>query len=125
MATCKECVHVDVCEDITRHKLSPERAKELLPILRNNGKICDHFKDRSRFVELPIKPGAFLFVPFRNQISKFMVIAVSFGQFGTWIDRTLISGIDCSPVLTCVEAIGKTAFLSSKEAERILKEREG
>lgn len=28
MATCKDCVHVDVYEDITRHKLSPSRAKK-------------------------------------------------------------------------------------------------
>jgi len=27
MATCKDCVHVDVCEDLTRYKLSPKRAE--------------------------------------------------------------------------------------------------
>ncbi len=54
MATCKDCVHVDVCEDITRHKLSPSRAKKILPILREHGKTCELFKDRSRFVEFPI-----------------------------------------------------------------------
>ena len=53
MATCKDCVHVDVCEDITRHKLSPSRAEKILPILRERGKTCELFKDRSRFVELP------------------------------------------------------------------------
>ena len=53
MASCKDCLHVDVCEDITRHKLSPSRAKEILPILREHGKTCELFKDRSRFVELP------------------------------------------------------------------------
>ena len=53
MASCKDCVHVDVCEDITRHKLSPSRAEKILPILRERGKTCELFKDRSRFVELP------------------------------------------------------------------------
>ena len=53
MASCKDCVHVDVCEDITRHKLSPSRAEKILPILREHGKTCELFKDRSRFVELP------------------------------------------------------------------------
>ena len=38
MATCKDCVHVDVCEDITRHKLSPSRAEKILPILREHEK---------------------------------------------------------------------------------------
>ena len=53
MVTCKDCVYVDVCEDITRHKLSPSRAEKILPILREHGKTCELFKDRSRFVELP------------------------------------------------------------------------
>lgn len=53
MATCADCVHVEVCEDLTRAKLSPKRAEELLSVLREHGKTCEHFKDRSRFVELP------------------------------------------------------------------------
>ena len=52
VVSCKDCVHVDVCEDITRHKLSPSRAEKILPILRERGKTCELFKDRSRFVEL-------------------------------------------------------------------------
>ena len=52
MASCKDCVHVEVCEDFTKAKLSPKRAEELLPVLREHGRTCDHFKDRSRFVEL-------------------------------------------------------------------------
>lgn len=56
MATCADCVHVEVCEDFTRAKLSSKRAEELeelLSVLREHGKTCEHFKDRSRFVELP------------------------------------------------------------------------
>jgi len=131
MATCKDCVHYEVCQMHYKQKceLTYETEREVRIAMRKAQKAvdieCDHYKDRSRFVELSIKPGALLYVPFRNQISKYMVIAVSISKFGVWIDRLLISGIDCSPVLTCVEAIGKTAFLSSKEAERILKERKG
>ena len=54
MASCKDCVHVEVCEDFTKAKLSPKRAEELLPVLREHGRTCEHFKDRSRFVELII-----------------------------------------------------------------------
>ncbi len=50
--TCKDCIHVEVCEDLTKAKLSPKRAEELLPVLREHGKTCKHFKNRSRFVEL-------------------------------------------------------------------------
>lgn len=52
MARCKDCVHVEVCEDFTKAKLSPKRAEELLPVLREHGRTCDHFKARARFVEL-------------------------------------------------------------------------
>ena len=53
MASCADCVHVDVCEDFIRHKLSPSKAEEILPILREHGKTCELFKARSHFIELP------------------------------------------------------------------------
>ena len=53
MVSCKDCVHVEVCEDFTKAKLSPKRAEELFPVLREHGRTCEHFKDRSRFIELP------------------------------------------------------------------------
>lgn len=52
MSTCKDCIHFVVCEDFTRAKLSSKRAEELLSVLREHGKTCEHFKDRSQFVEL-------------------------------------------------------------------------
>lgn len=117
MATCAECVHVDVCEDITRHKLSPERAKELLPILRNNGKICDHFKDRSRFVELPIKPGEKVFYfDTDGRIYESTVTQMVYGATGFLID---------SDVMFNSNLIGERFFLTREEAEQALKEREG
>ena len=42
MATCKDCLHVDVC-----NSRCPDPNNERL--------ICDNFKDRSRFLELPVK----------------------------------------------------------------------
>ena len=41
MATCKDCVHVDVCEEYG----------EVFSLIK--GGKCSLFKDRSRFVELP------------------------------------------------------------------------
>lgn len=41
MATCKECVHVDVCSYAQNSN--------------NEFEHCANFKDRSRFVELPVK----------------------------------------------------------------------
>ena len=44
MATCAECVHVEVCKNI--YEIHGDGLSE-----ESLG--CDHFKDRSRFVELP------------------------------------------------------------------------
>ena len=46
MATCKECLHVDICNIKQRYN-HPKYA------LQHIEKYCDHFKDSSRFVELP------------------------------------------------------------------------
>lgn len=45
MATCKECLHVEVCK---AWDSSGEIQKDNYKIFQN----CPHFKDRSRFVEL-------------------------------------------------------------------------
>ena len=52
MATCAECVHVEVCSKKNLHvavgmNITPRFKYERIE------QECDHFKDRSRFVELP------------------------------------------------------------------------
>ena len=42
MASCKDCLHVDVCKNRDIFGDMP---------------ICEHFKDRNRFAELPCKVG--------------------------------------------------------------------
>ena len=46
MATCKECVHNNIC-NIKQKYNHPKYA------LQHIEKYCEHFKDRSRFIELP------------------------------------------------------------------------
>ena len=46
MATCKDCVHDNICNIKQRYN-HPKYA------LQHIEKYCQHFKDRSRFVELP------------------------------------------------------------------------
>lgn len=49
--TCKDCLHYEAC-DLNDSLMMNESHSHLMP--------CDHcptFKDRSRFVELPCKPG--------------------------------------------------------------------
>lgn len=47
MASCKDCLHVDVC-----------KSKDIF----GDMPVCSHFKERSRFVELPCKVGDTVYV---------------------------------------------------------------
>ena len=56
MATCKECVHVGVCRYYTNELAKangiPLKLEEVELLLGCDD--CENFKDRSRFVELPV-----------------------------------------------------------------------
>lgn len=56
MASCKDCVHVEVCSEYVEglaaaRGLKLKTVEEISAIFQCDD--CDHFKDRSRFVELP------------------------------------------------------------------------
>ena len=123
MASCKDCVHVEVCEDFTKAKLSPKRAEELLPVLREHGRTCDHFKDRSRFVELPYKLGDSIYEPKRHQITEYQIARIVFYDFGLRMELRLMKGL-LFRVEIKQEDIGKVVFLTREEAEQTLKMRE-
>ena len=46
--TCKYCIHYDVCMDYTTLKES-----EFAQNFKGSDILCDHFKDKSRYIELP------------------------------------------------------------------------
>ena len=51
MGKCKDCVYVNVCELKRKHTCTGTRIYDH----ENIEKLCLNFKDRSRFVELPVK----------------------------------------------------------------------
>ena len=53
--TCKDCIHYDVCEEKDTQYTG-------LPFSIANDKPCKHFKDKSRFIELPCKVGDKVYV---------------------------------------------------------------
>lgn len=59
MATCDDCVHVDVCrkyvEGLAAARGIRLSCKELDSVFECDD--CEHFKYRSQYVELPCKPG--------------------------------------------------------------------
>lgn len=118
MASCADCVHVDVCEDLTRYKLSPKRAEELLSLLREKGKTCKHFQDRSRFVELPCKVGDFVYFIKARRVMADIVSKFTIDRCGVMLQR--VNGYN----LGYTDKLGKKIFLTHEEAEQALKERE-
>lgn len=59
MASCKDCLHVEVCRYYTNELAKangiPLKVEEIEGLLECDD--CDNFKDRSRFVELPCSVG--------------------------------------------------------------------
>lgn len=51
MMLCKDCVHYEVCKDYVESALDGLQYNDS----QMNGDDCEFFKDRSRFVELPVK----------------------------------------------------------------------
>lgn len=86
MSTCKGCLHDIVC---------PYSLAEV---------ICDDFKDRSKFVELPCKVGDTVYIvgdKFPAEIEGIRI--TNDGEFQT-------------------ADIGKIVFLTKEEAEKVIKE---
>lgn len=100
MPTCKECIHFVVCDEVPTKSAND----------------CDFFKDHSRFVELPIKPGEKVFYfDTEGRIYETTVTQLVYGASGFLID---------SDVMFNSNLIGKRFFLTREEAEQALKERE-
>lgn len=63
MASCKDCVHADMCrfymEELAKAK-GITLGKDIFEYF-SSGDVCEGFKDRSQFVELPVKPGEKVF----------------------------------------------------------------
>ena len=125
MAMCKDCVHVEVCREYVEGLAAARgvrlSVKELDSVLECDD--CKHFKDRSRFVELPCKVGDTLFVPTRNLVSEYKIVSFHVCGEGIWYRTNVIKGILTRLISDNVEIIGKTVFLTREEAEAALKER--
>ena len=114
MASCKDCVHAEVCrfKDLPA-PLSDSYIRESECIEKR----CGDFKDRSRFVELPVKLGEKVFYfDTAGRIYESTVTQLVYGATGFLVD---------SDVMFNSNLIGKRFFLTREAAEQALKEREG
>lgn len=99
MATCKDCIHYELCFDdnITQYD-------------NGSAELCNYFKDTSRLVELPCKLGDTVY-----QIEE------GFKVYPNVVRRIIF---EAGGIAFDERAIGKSIFLTKEEAEKVSKERE-
>ena len=138
MASCKECYHYEVCRMHYQQKceLTYETEKEVRRAMLQAEKgspICDHFKDRSLFVELPCKVGDKVYLLDNLHIKYADVIGIYIDAFGGVFDLRIYTNIQLANGFGyeyfiskdyTFEDIGKRIFLTKEAAEQALKERE-
>lgn len=108
--TCKDCVHYELCFDYTHLKHSKS-----LPDNRED--VCEHFKNKANFVELPLKIGDKFYTKYGYSATVESIrlfpdgdIVFCGGNKGTK---------DYIPFHS--KEIGEYAFLTKEEAEQKLK----
>ena len=120
MANCKDCVHVDVC--CSYLSTAYNKCKLATPdfeLLKNiECDECQHYKDRSRFVELPCKVGDLIYIIKKTR---------GFSVRGAKVSSITITESGKIQV-SCYRSsfIGfwdDDAFATKEEAEQALKER--
>ena len=125
MASCKECVHADMCRFYTEElaKTKGITLGEDIFEYFSTGDVCEHFKDRSLFVELPCSTSETLFVI--EDSGEIIIDKVETIVTIGYDEDFSQSRLDCySGKHYLVKDIGKTVFLTREEAEKALKERE-
>ena len=121
MATCRDCVHVEVCRYYTNELAKangiPLKLEEVERLLECDD--CENFKDRSRLVELPCKLGDFVYFIKARRVMADIVSKFTIDRCGVMLQR--VNGYN----LGYTDQLGKKIFLTHEEAEQALKEREG
>ena len=113
---CKNCIHYELC------------------IWQNGGvnlmslNDCDHYKDKSLFVELPMFLGQTLYKSYdwgkKKEVCECRVSSLTQKADGSWKIRLTNLSSRCVFEIT-LDQIGKTVFLDREQAEAKLKEIEG
>ena len=138
MASCKDCVHYEVCQMHYKQKceLTYGTEREVEIVMRKAQKAvdieCDYYKDRSRFVKLPCNVGDKVYLD-NLHIKYADVIGIYIDAFGGVFDLRIYTNIQLANGFGykyfiskdyTFEDIGKRLFLTKESAEQALKERE-
>lgn len=106
MASCKDCVHVEVCCEKNLHVAV---GMNIIPRFKYKRieQECKNFKDRSRFVELPA--DGIMYGIIDGRVTELLNLIIQPGDSGMCV---------LSP-----DNINKTIFSTKEQAEQALKER--
>ena len=113
--TCKDCIHYDVCKEynnVYERELSERYCVE-----------CQYFKDKSRIIELPnVEIGQELFYidRYTKTVKSDVVSRLDWEETDLGVDTGIWS--ENNAFSEFFSDIGKTLYLTKKEAEAKLKE---
>ena len=106
--TCKDCIHFESCKNL--YETHGEG-------LSGDSCVCDSFKARARFVELPCMVGDAVFSNVLGKMLEDKITSINIYENGA---RVLLG----RGLWFDIEYIGSVIFLTREEAELALKERE-
>ncbi len=141
MASCKDCVHVEVCCEKNLHVAV---GMNIIPRFKYKRieQECKNFKDRSRFVELPCKVNLcdevhfvlrgldeidlkeYLFTVRNSAVSDTVQFITEIGTYGFWVGESPREFAPDYDEFYHWHELGKTVFLTREEAEQALKLKE-
>ncbi len=125
MSKCETCIFSDRCD---KYHIATDTGKYAyqnidLSMRDDVEEICDDFKDKSLFVELPVKLGQICYAlhPYKNEVEECRVSSLTQKADGSWKIRLTHNH---SVFEIRADEIGKTVFLDRAEAEKKLQEME-
>lgn len=130
---CNDCIHAEVCDKLKHISCFTDFKKGEV--------VCDKFKDRSRFVELPCKVKLcdtvhfvlrdldeidlkeYKFTVGKNAVSDTVQFITEIGTYGFWVGESPREFAPDYDEFYHWYELGETVFLSREAAEQALKER--
>lgn len=116
MLTCKDCIHFEVCDEYHKGYWG-SAAITPTNIDQTETDNCPHFKDRSKFIELPCKVGDIVYFIKKGKIIKDSVRDINYisawkgFEFNTLVDKWY------------EENIGHKIYFTLEEAKQALKKK--
>ena len=121
--TCKDCIHEKICGHFIPQGLPWDDGEFPAELF------CDHFKPKSRFIELPCAVGDTVYWVTKlcdengreeSAINEGTIISFSLQNDGLWFYCRYKYGLT---FWHKIAYFGKTVFLTKEEAEKALEER--